>query len=98
ETDHQVPLAAIVEEARQAIAAKSDGSRGPTLDDKGFVDWVALAFKLFGFHKRSVYNTYFILLIAPMCVYAAYWFKQPAHLFVLVALAIALYVTAPILV
>jgi len=96
--DHHAPLSQIVDEARQAIEAKHGGGRGWVVDDKGYVDWLRLAFRLFGFHKSSVYYTYFILLGFPMVVYAAYFFRSPAHLFVLLSVILAIYVTAPILV
>src|SRR5947207_2123551 len=50
--DHDVPLAAIIAEAREAIAAKNGGVRAWVVDDKGYVDFVRLAFWLFGLHQR----------------------------------------------
>jgi hypothetical protein len=95
--EHDVPLRAIVEEARQAIELQHGGSRGWVVDDKGYVDFLRVAFRLFGLHKRSVYLTYFIVLGAPLAVYAAYFFRRRAYLFVLLSVILALYVTTPIL-
>jgi len=96
---HHVSLAAIAEEARQKIAsAGTQGTRLMVWDDKGHVDLLRLAFRLFGFHRESVYYTYFLILGIPVCVYASYFFRSRAHLFVLLAALMALYVTAPILI
>jgi hypothetical protein len=95
--DHHVPLAAIIAEARAAIVAKNGGVRAWVVDDKGYVDFLRLAFRLFGLHKRSVYLTYFIILGLPMVVYAGYFFRRLPQLFVLLTVILAIYVTAPIL-
>jgi hypothetical protein len=98
-TDHHVPLNAIVEEARAKIANDHDhGTRLMVWDDKGHVDLLRMSFRLFGLHRQSVYYTYFLILGMPMCVYAALFFRSRAHLFVLLAVLVTLYVTAPILV
>jgi hypothetical protein len=95
--EHDVPLQTIVDEARHAIELKNGGSRGWVVDDKGYVDLLGAAFRLFGLHKRSVYLMYFIVLGAPMAVYAAYFFRRRAYLFVLLSVILALYATTPIL-
>ena len=45
-TDHDVPLAAIIAEAREAIVARNGGARAWVVDDKGYVDFLRLSFSL----------------------------------------------------
>jgi hypothetical protein len=96
-TAHDVPLKTIIEEARVAIARRPMVGRMWVVDDKGYVDLLRFAFRLFGLHKQSVYYAYFLVLAAPMVVYAVLFFRRPAYLFVLLAVLVAIYVTASIL-
>jgi hypothetical protein len=98
-TDHLVPLGSIIAEAADEVARERGwtGTRAMVVDDKGYILFLRLAFRLFGLHRQSVYYAYFLALGIPMVVYAAYFFGSRVHLYVLLASLVAVFVTASIL-
>jgi hypothetical protein len=66
-------------------------------DDKGMVDFVALAFRLFGFQVQSIFYTYFLVMLASCATYALAFFKRPACLLLLAAFLAMFFLLLPMI-
>src|SRR5262249_22266155 len=94
--DQRVPLAQVVEEATRATAGGGDRPYGWCIDDKGYIDLLTFGFRVFGFHRTSVYNVWFLALGLPMLLAAVAWAGRPDRLVVLPLVLLALCVVAPL--
>jgi hypothetical protein len=66
-------------------------------DDKGYADFVILAFWLFGFGIGALYNFYFLLLAVSLLMFTAQFFTDPERLLVMLFFVSAHYATMLIL-
>ncbi len=63
--------------------------RGPSGDDPGMIDFVRIAFTLFGYHLRSLYFTYFVLFSLPVVAFLFAFHSRPACLAILAVAVLA---------
>ena len=85
----------------QIVNARSIGAdrsyRLMGLDDKGIVDFVTIAFRLFGLEVQSVLYLYFLILFISCCCFILGFFRSPSRLILLVGLLIAFYLVLPMI-
>jgi hypothetical protein len=88
-----------------AIAAvlrldRSNIDRGYELlwdDDKGMVDLIALAFRLFGLKVNSIFFMYFVAMFASCAAYALAFFRRPACLLLLAGFQAMFFLVLPMI-
>jgi hypothetical protein len=90
------PDGATVDQAIARVAALDPTSLDRSyrllgVDDKGIVDFVALAFRAFGLQVASVFWLYVVILGLSCSLFAVAWFNRPAYLAALAGL-LAMYV------
>lgn len=66
-------------------------------DDKGMVDFVALAFRLFGFQVQSIFYLYFLVMLASCIAYTLAFFKQTACLLLLAGFVSMFFLLLPMI-
>jgi hypothetical protein len=77
----------------QAIASKPSRERLMFFpgDDKGYADFVILAFRVFGMRIESLYDFWFAIYLIGIAAFVVVFWKQPPRLAALVIITLAVY-------
>ena len=92
-----VPLAEVLAEARPQLLPLTQAARGWVVDDKGYVDLIAMGFALFGVGRSSVFYMYFVVLGLTLTIYSVWAFAHPKRLALAPLFLLALLTVTPIL-
>lgn len=86
------PIDTLIADLRSIDDVESQGLFFILADDKGSVDFVRLAFALYGITSSSFYYFYFTIVLASCLLYAVSYFRDREKLALLVLLCLAFYV------
>jgi len=90
------PIDADIEWARGAALPADDGTYYWAADDRGSADYVIAAFALFGPHVSSLYQFFFVVLLASCVLFLIAYRRQPATIGLLFFGLAAIYASLPI--
>ncbi len=88
-----------IQKIRNSNISRSEDPRYRLLfpDDKGIVDFVSIAFRIFGLKAQSPFDLYFLLLLLSSACFVAAFRNHPSHLLLLASFLATYYLVLPMI-